>query len=165
MDKIPQPEANVLAAAPPGSVTVGGVLYLLRQPTLQLQTAIATFARNEFLKDRETKRAAAFREFAEQAALVGGLPQDIRAELLGELKAGLAKLTKEPEAQDLTSAMFWPRPAAFMVWILAKDATPGLTFETILADVNEVNAYSLASECLTALGLAKVDPNEVGAIG
>jgi hypothetical protein len=161
---IPTARANRLASGMPGQVTVGGRAFLVPQA---LEGDLGAFAEEAIkinARRRDRRLMELFKELRDYE-----LAKQFYTESEAAERADFTAMLRNREMDDASynfhRAAMSAEGAAFLLWVMARRAEPGLQLADVRALVTEDNATSVGIELLSGSGLAKADPNSAGGTG
>jgi hypothetical protein len=146
-------DANEQATGAPGPLTLGGRTFLVTAPSDETFAALRIY-----LKQRLRSPLAVIAEELDS------LPPKYRQQFIDA-----AVKTKAGGGADLTSAyveeqLLQPHGCAYLVWLLARPNTPGLTLEEVTPLVTPDNVTAVLSDLYAASGMETLgkDPGRSG---
>jgi hypothetical protein len=161
MEPLDTKAANKAALGAPGTIRIGGNVYLASQPT---KSDFGTL--NKFLLDFHKKKSAKL--LAEISKEVANLPADIKAAVMKEV-AATAVGNSTPDANALGGLLLENEAIAFWTWHLCRKNHPELTLAEVTAAVNDPSNPAFAGEMmadmLEATSMKDVVPNLDGGNG
>jgi hypothetical protein len=143
--------ANDLVTGAPGTITLGGRLFLVGQPTTQDFVALRRHLHSLAVKKAKPPLAAIAEELSK-------LPAHLQSEAI---KAAVAQQASGPQVTNeaITEQLYTPEGCAFWTWLLIYKNHKDVRFEEVKAWVSEENVNEVLASLLKASSLEAIAPN------
>lgn len=139
-----QRDANELVTGGPGTLQIGGEVYLISQPT---EADIRTL--KHYLRKRATTPLQAVRDE------LPNMDPVTRAETL-RIAVEMQSRPRDLTPDTIVDLLLDPDNTTFLVWLLVRENHPDATQATIRASIDESNAVLVLADLYEASGLAAV---------
>lgn len=141
-----QQEANEAAAAPKGTITLGGSVYLVDPVTERHFATLIKFLRS--------RMPSPFEAIAKDVAALPPHLQEVAVREAVNLKSSGSR---ELSRSHVESQLYEVEPCAFLCWILIRDNHPGLSLETLTAAVRESGTETVLASLYEAASLKALE--------
>lgn len=153
MDKVEQKTANQLATGAPGTISLGGEVYLVGQPTPADFVTLRKRLRELWKAEHQNTLAAVTQELA-------GIPKEYHGVILAE--AVKAKPSTEPSNEALLALLMQEAGCRFWTWLLLRKHAPALTQTQVAELVTAGNVDQVLADLFEAGGMAQIESEGAG---